>query len=390
MNDTESRLHDYLHAKADTVSDADHGPGLELDVASTSARRSWAPMALAAASIGAVLILAVTFLNSLGGNQPEPAAQLPTGPVSAAAPKIPYTTLVPNNPTNPLDTWWAVLQDGEQQIKNPGVKGGVLSRLGDGWLVVTGYPDPKKSQPALLTADGKVKPLGPVGSDSPVVSPDGKQVVVSVAPFEAKTSRFVVVNVADGKEAASITLPSPHLAALGWNKDGIWIHLGTFEAGKPVSVWQLGSEPRALGSVPGNLTVVRGVDTVVQTFFQENKGCFKVGTLGAKGLDLKHEYCPDNGIKAIYAGISPDGRTVAFSHGAALDVATGKVTTLRLPAGYQGLTNPIFEDPATVVLVGESLVKNAAEKLIRCSVVTGECKVLLTAKPAETFAAVRP
>ncbi|MEV8372800.1 hypothetical protein AB0P21_08675 [Kribbella sp. NPDC056861] len=389
MNDTKSRLRDYLNAKADTVSNADHGPGLELDVASTSARRSWMPMALAAASIGAVLILAVTFLSSLGGNQPEPAAQLLTGPVSTAAPKIPYTTLVHNNPDNPLDTWWAVLHDGKQQVKNPGAKGQVLSRLGDGWLVMTGYPDPKKSQPALLTADGKLEPLGPVGSISPVVSPDGKQIAVSVAPFGDKTSRIVVVNVEDGKEAAAITLQSPNLGPLGWNKDGIWIHLSTFEPGQPVSVWQPGSaEPRALGKVAGNLTVGRGVDTVVQLAFKDNKGCFRVGPLGANGLELKHNYCPDNGIRAIFVGISPDGRTVAFSHGAALDVATGKVTKLRLPAGYQGSMKPIFEDPANVILAGESTAKNAAPKVIRCGVATGECKVLVTVDGADTLDAL--
>ena len=72
MNDTETRLRDYLNAKADTVPDSAQGPGLELDSTGTSTRRRWVPMAGAAAGIAAVLTLSVPFLHGLVKHDDQP------------------------------------------------------------------------------------------------------------------------------------------------------------------------------------------------------------------------------------------------------------------------------------------------------------------------------
>ena len=87
MNDTETRVRDYLHAKAGTVPDSAHGPGLELDTTGTSTRRGWVPIALAAAGIAAVLTLAVPFLHGLAKpDQPSVATHPTPGPLPTGRP----------------------------------------------------------------------------------------------------------------------------------------------------------------------------------------------------------------------------------------------------------------------------------------------------------------
>ncbi|NEA31255.1 hypothetical protein [Streptomyces sp. SID13031] len=402
MNDTKNRLRDYLQTKAGTVPDAAQGPGLQLDATGTPTKRGWIPIVLAAATIGAVLVLAVPFLTRLADKQPTVAdspAAMPTGPVSTGAPRIPYAVTVHNNPDNPLDTWWAVIQDGKQKVKNPGVRGEVLARLGGGWLVKTGYPDPKKSQAAIVDPKGKVTPLGPTGATYPVISPDGRQLAVAVAPYGAKDSRVVVVNVEDGKETARLDLPMPSIRLIGWNKDGIWLTPELVDS-RPVSVWQPGADqPRTVEELGlrGELQVVRSSDVVVQLSGNGIDGyCAKAATLGAKGLELKREYCfetVESDQAAAYVALSPEGRTMVLSTRVAVDIATGKATKLGIPAKFGGWTwnSAVFEDPATVIVLADTRgVKPLAQKMFRCSVTTGECKAILTSKSNESLAAVRP
>ncbi|MFG1812191.1 hypothetical protein ACGFIF_00380 [Kribbella sp. NPDC049174] len=399
MNDTENRLREYLQTTAGTVPDAAQGPGLQQDV---TGKRGWVPIVLAAATIGAVLVLAVPFLTRLADKEPTAAgspAALPTGPVSTGAPRIPYAVTVNNNPDNPLDTWWAVIQDGKQKVGNPGVKGEVLARLGGGWLVMTGYPDPTKSQAAIVDPEGKVTPLGPTGGIYPVISPDGRQLAVAVAPYAAKDSRVVVVNVEDGKETAKLDIPMPNIKLIGWNKDGIWLMPELVDS-RPVSVWQPGADqPRPVGELgpAGDLQVVRSSDVVAQLSAKGTDGyCAKAGTLGAKGLELKREYCfktAGTNQAAVYVALSPDGRTMVLSTRVAVHIATGKATKLGIPAKFGGWTwnSAVFEDPATVIVVADTRgVKPLEQKMFRCSVTTGECKAILTAKANESLAAVRP
>ncbi|TCC50933.1 hypothetical protein E0H75_12325 [Kribbella capetownensis] len=386
MNDTETRLRDYLHAEANTVPGSAQGPGLELDSTGSSTRR-WAPMALAAAGIAAALLLAVPFLRGLSDHQPS-VSGLPAA-VSTQAPSIPYAVTVQNNPDNPLDTWWAVLHDRGGTVENPGVKGDVRARVDGGWLVDTGYPDPKKSQAAVVSPAGKVRPIGPLGAINSTVSPDGREIAVALSTYGDKTGRVVVVDLKNGKEVSSVTVQTPNLELLGWNTDGIWMNPHSPGA-RPVTVWQPGSsEVRTAGNLAGELEVARGSGTVVLlSSTGSQKACAKAATLGAKGLVVKREYCFEVATqRAPYATLSPDGATIALSTGVAVDIATGKTTELGLPARSRMADGGVFEDPANLILVDDS---QPAQKIFRCGVATGECKQLVIAKRNEIIALVQP
>jgi hypothetical protein len=389
MNDTETRLRDYLHAQAHTVEDSAHGPGPELDSTGTSTRRRWAPIALAAAGIAAVLTLAVPFLHGLAKPDQPTVGGLPAlGPVSTGAPRIPYTTLVENNPDNPLDTWWALIHDGGTTVKNPGVKGNVVARTDGGWLVTTGYPDPDKGQAAVVSPSGKVRPIGPLGADSPWVSPDGQQIAVALSKYGRKTNRVVVVDIRTGNEVSSLDVNIPNLELHGWNKDGIWMHEHSPDP-VAVKVWQPGSKDvRTVGTFTGELEVTRTNGTVAQISYKGGKTCVAAATLGATGLEVKRDYCFKTQVAAPYVSVSPDGATMTISTlGVAVDIATGKATKLRLPAGSKWFEHGIFEDPDNVIVVDEA---GPAQKLFRCAVATGECAQVAIAKPDEMIRQVQP
>ncbi|RZU12626.1 hypothetical protein EV645_5899 [Kribbella rubisoli] len=390
MTDTETRLRDYLHAKADTVPDSAHGPGLELDSTGTSTRRRWVPMAVAAAGIAAILTLAVPYLHGLAKSDQPSVAGLPAaGPVSTGAPRIPYAITDPNsNPDNPLDTWWYVLHDGGQTVKNPGLKGNVAARTEGGWLATTGYPDPDKSQIVVISPSGTVRPIGPLGAQWPFVSPDGRQIAVAVSKYGRPDGRVVVVDIRTGKEVSSLTVKIPNLELIGWNKDGIWMHEHGPDA-VPVKVWQPGSKDvRTVGSFSDRLELTRTTNTIAQISYKGGKTCITAATLGTKGLDVKREYCFKNLAAAPYVTVSPDGSTMTINTiGVAVDIATGKATKLRLPAGTKWFEDGVFEDPDNVIVVDEA---GAAQKLFRCSVGTGECKQVAIAKPDQTIRQVQP
>jgi hypothetical protein len=393
MNDTENRLRDYLHTKAADVPNSAHGPGLELDATGTSTRRGWVPMALAAASIGAVLILAVTFLNSLGGNQPSPAAQ-PTGPLSAEAPRLPYAITLANNPDNPLDSWWATIHDGKETVKNPGLKGNLVARLGEGWLVTSGYADPKKSQAVIVSKDGKTRPIGPLGADTPAISPDGKQLAFMVGPYGAKDSQVVVVNVDDGKEVSRLRIPTPMLSSFGWNKAGIWMYANNADR-TPTYLWQPGSpEARKLPDLGSEIALASGSDTFGYSTPNGKAGyCAKAATLSASGPEVKQQYCSDKA--ALHnISLSPDGGTmVVGGPWVAADVASGRKIALKLPAGLVGTSPVAFENATDLLVLGlvpdKTPTKPTAQTIYRCRVTTGECKSLVTEKPGEVFELAR-
>ena len=69
--------------------------------------------------------------------------------------------------------------------------------------------------------------------------------------------------------------------------------------------------------------------------------------------------------------------------GVAVDIATGQVTKLRLPAKSKWWDRALFEDPANVIVPGQ-------DTLSRCAVATGECKQVAVAKPSGTIQLVRP
>ncbi|MEV6415389.1 hypothetical protein [Kribbella sp. NPDC051718] len=383
MNDTETRLRDYLQTKAGEVPDSAQGPGLE-PAATGTPRRRWAPMVLAAASIGAVLILVVPFLDNLINDSPATSAPVSTGPL-----RIPYTVIINNKPDQPLDTWWVALHDGEQTIKNPGVEGSVLDRLDQGWLGKTGDLDPKKAQAVVIGPTGKVRPIGPAGVDDPVLSPDGRQIAVVIAPYGAKESRVVVLNVADRRQVSEVKVPTPMMMLVGWNKDGIWMQPPAPPTDpQPTSVWRPGSaEVREVGDLVVPLEVARGSGTVIQTTYSRERGyCLKPSTLGAQGLVAIREFCAGGGAYP-YPALSSNGALMALDTGDVLDVASGRVAKLRLPDGFESSFAPVFEDSGTVILLASSAKD---QKIFRCGIANGDCVPIVTAKAKEILALVRP
>jgi hypothetical protein len=145
MNDTETRLRDYLQAKASTVPDTAQGPGLETPDGS---HRRW-PVMLAAAGIAAILVLAASFLTRQPDTQVAPA-----GPVSGAAPRVPYTVSQGRGVT---------LHDGARQVRVPSTflfDGFFRGRVGGGWLTLE-TPRNRPMQVGLLLPDGSLPPARP-------------------------------------------------------------------------------------------------------------------------------------------------------------------------------------------------------------------------------------
>ncbi|MEU4197947.1 hypothetical protein AB0E69_39050 [Kribbella sp. NPDC026611] len=395
MTDTETRLRDYLHAAANTIPDTTPAPALHLDTTTTSTRPRWLPMTLAAASIGAVLVLLVPFLTGLahkgGANSaatPTPAA--PTkGPVSGAAPRIPYTVTVQDNTDNPLDTWWRTLYDHGQTVKNPGTHGNVLGRFGDdSWLIETGYP--KYSQLAVLDSAGKVRPLGPKGADGPKYSPDREQLAAEVwlrFGTPQAHNKIVVLDLGTGREVTALEPPVNGAGVITWAKEGII--LGDFSHSTNKSfLWQPGKgQPQEVHGIQSPL-FVQAVPATGKLLDYTPKGCPRIGVLRDNAFVAEHEYCGASD-SSFHAAVSPDGRTL-FSNQmkVALDLYTGATTALRLPGRVESVFSAaVFEDPTNLIAVAED---KRVQRMYRCSVATGECKVLRTAGGLEMLGAVKP
>jgi hypothetical protein len=275
-------------------------------------------------------------------------------------------------------------------VKNPGVKGDLVARLGEGWLVTTGYPDPKKSQAAIVSQNGKIRPIGPVQADTPAISPDGKQLAVPVAPYGAKDSQVVVVNVDDGKEVSRLRIPTPMLSAFGWNKAGIWLYANNADR-TPMYLWQPGSpEARKLPDLASEIALASGSDTFGYSTVNGKAGyCANAATLGANGPEVKRQYCSKKAAPHSIS-LSPDGGTmVVGGPWVAVDVAGGKQTKLNLPAGLVGTSPVAFENATEVLVLGlvpdKTPTRPTAQSIYRCRVTTGECKSLLTEKSGEVF-----
>ncbi|MEV5966913.1 WD40 repeat domain-containing protein [Kribbella sp. NPDC051952] len=396
MNDTETRLRDYLHAKADTVPNSAQGPGLELDATGTTTRRGWIPIALAAAGIAAVLTLAVPFLHGLTHKAPTDPAGAPTppapgrGPVSGAAPSIPYTVTVQDNPDNPLDTWWRTLYDHGKTVRNPGVHGNVLGRFGDNsWLIQTGYPNTVRL--AVLDPAGKVRPFGPSVATGPIYSPDHKQLAVTELSHYGTPQvrgQVVVLDPGTGKKIASLDPPAAGVQAVAWTKDGIFFG-NLVQRDTKLYLWQPGNgQARQLRGIQSP-NFVQFIPATNKLLDFTAKGCPRIGVLRGDEFVAEHEYCdtPD----ASYGSVpSPNGRTL-FNRDkkVAIDLYTGATTTLKLPGRVEtAFSASVFEDPTNMILV--TSVGESNQNMYRCSVATGECKVLRTAKANEMLGAVTP
>jgi hypothetical protein len=359
MNDTETRLRDYLNTQAATVPHNAQGPGLE----PSAHRRHW-PVLATAAAIALVLAVSVTFLTRLSSDTPEPA-----GPVPATAPTIPYTV-------------GTTLHDGDQRVRVPkGIDGFFFGRVDGGWLGMS-LPKPGQFQAGVLNANGTFRLIGPNRADGTTLSPDRKQVAV-MHYRSAAQGEIVVVDIKSGKAVSTTPLPyQPTL--LGWNQSGLWMSNDTAPT-STLMIWpQPGSgQPQRL-DVPGfdgGLNAPADTDTITLSTKNGNDHCLKAGILRDGALKVLRENC-EAGPRSLYPLTSPDGRTMVNSHAKiVVDVRSGKITKLQLPAADEMTDFPPaqFEDANQLVLLSTpppSQGKPAVPAMYRCDVRSGECAVL--------------
>ena len=360
MNDTETRLRDYLHTQAATVPDDAHGPGLD----EPRHRRHW-PVLMAAAAIAAVLVLTATFLTRLSEDMPEPA-----GPVSTAPPTIPYTA-------------GAMMHDGDQRVRIPkGVDGFFFGRVDGGWL--GGYmPKPGQFQAAVLNANGAFRTIGPQRSGGTTLSPDRKQVAV-MHYRSATEGDIVIVDLASGRAVSTTQLPYQPIL-LGWNQSGLWMSNDGVTTSE-LMVWrQPGSgQPEHVdfaGFQGGGMSAPAGTDTIALYSKNGDDRCVKAAVLRDDALKILRQYC-DAGPEALYPLMSPDGRKMVNSlQKLVVDVRSGKVTKLQLPAAEEMTDFPSaqFEDANQLILLTTpppSTRKLTPQTMYRCDVRSGECAVL--------------
>lgn len=366
MTDTETRLRDYLHAQAATVSDNAAGPGLE----APERRRHW-PVLAAAAAIVVVVVLAASLLTRSSGDQPDPARR-PAPPVSGAAPQVPYTVYEEN-----------ALHDGKQKVRIPkGVDGYFFGRAGGGWLGSL-MPKPGQFQPGILLPTGTFRTLGPDRSGSQVLSPNHKQ--VAMYHYLSNTrGQVIVVDIQSGKQVAQLPAAPGQPDLLGWNQDGLWVDRG--RAG--MIVWQPASgqqRPVSIAGFDGSAAIPPAAGTVVVSAKVDGKRCLKAGALRDDGFKVLREYC-DDGPEHLYPVLSPDGRTMIQSvRKEAIDINTGQVTKLNLKDRMvDTLPLPLFENGTQLLTLTETIGSGQGEttgpihnQVFRCDVTSGECKLLV-------------
>lgn len=378
MTDTETRLRDYLHTRATTVPDTAQGPGLE----PPTGRRHW-PVLATAAAIAVVLVVTVTFLTRLAPDSPVPVpAGPPPGPVSHAAPGVPYTVLTGDKVTD-LD---ATLHDGDRTVSIPRGITGFFGRVDGGWLGMTSSGG---AQAGILKPDGTVRTLGPDHIELPALSPDRRQVAV-IHRLEDTKGELVVIDVESGKEVSR----SPQLpvmpSQLGWGKNGIWYRVDELGApNKPTAYslhfWKPKSDhvtDVAFPNYDGGLAAPPTSDVVALTTRKGNNRCLKAGVLHDGAFDEARQYC-DVAPAATYPVLSPEGRTmVSTDVKLAIDVQTGKQTKLQLPANttVTEWPEPVFENASQLLLVTEPTGNKrlpVQQQVFRCDVRSGECAVAL-------------
>lgn len=380
MNDTESRLRDYLDAKAATVPNNDQGPGL---LAGVTRRRPVWPALAAAAAVIAVLALALTVLPGHSKDQPPVAAS-----PADAAPQLPYIVVTHKD----FNVMAQTLYDGKYKVRIPEGINNVRARLDGGWLA--DYDVPKKgSRVVILQPNGKFRFLGPELASSPVLSPDGQQVAMLVPRhFGDEGGRIAVIDLKSGSETGSLPLPQNLSWLAGWNNRGIFVSSGGRDKAE-LFVAQPGDrqfQPVTLpGFIGGVLAMDAGTDVIAVgtgTGSGIPEGCLEAGVVRGNKFDVLRKYCHPS-EKAVYPVISTDGRTMLHAEsGQAVDIATGRTTQLQLPDPIRGYPTAAFEDATHALVVTEpvSSKKGRPEGMYRCDVTTGKCTLLRTQKQADS------
>ncbi|WP_427895654.1 hypothetical protein ACQHIV_17680 [Kribbella sp. GL6] len=389
MNDTENRLRDYLHTQATKTVPADaHGPGPEFG--EPTRHRAWLPITAVAAGIGILALIGIPALTNLADHSNPTPAGMPTppaptkGPVSGAAPSIPFTVTVRDKPGELLDKWWQVLYDHGKTVRNPGTHGNVLGRFGDqGWLIETGAPG--NTRLALLDAAGKVRPFGPRHANMPVFSPDHTQLVVAESlQFGTPQvhNRIVVLDLATGQEVAGVVPPVKTVAPVAWTEDGVLL-TSVDPANAKAYRWHPGDgQPEQLRGVQDTI-FLQAIPATGKVLDFSAKGCPRIGRLQGDTFVPEREYCeaPEQRYQPV---VSPDGRTLFNGlKMVAIDLYTGTATALKLPGQVSDYLSAAFEDPA-------NLIVGTDDAMYRCNVASGECKLLRKAKPDEILFAVTP
>ncbi|NUS00513.1 MAG: hypothetical protein HOV67_35260 [Kribbellaceae bacterium] len=385
MNDTENRLRDYLHTQATTAVPADaHGPGPELG--EPNRHRSWVPITAVAAVVGLTLLLAVpAALSKLADRSNPGPAGTPTA-VPTAPPSVPYVVQAGERST---------LHDGDHTVTLPsGTFAVSAARVDGGWVASVGSGT-KGYRPAIISTDGKIRPIGPVTSKYPLASPDGKQ--IAVAPSNVNDpSRVTVFEVRTGRQVDSVQLPAGAISLHAWTEDGLWI--STFNHWNVVTVWQPGKGERRTIILPQGSQLLRTslTGTVLAGGWPDRPNCAKAGTVQGNKFVLTREYCGRTGLMSV--DLAPDGRTLVDGGSkAAVNLATGAVTKLQLPDKVQPADGIVLEDSRYVLAItqkGEDKPSNnpfttAPRQVHRCDVTTGQCTVILPAGPA-TFYQLMP
>jgi hypothetical protein len=385
MNDTETRLRDYLDAKASTVPTNDQGPGL---LAETTRRRPVWPALAAAAAVVAVLAVTATVLTN-ADDKPAPAAT----PAKAAAPKLPYIVteveiVKDSRHGDVLGDETSTLYDGSQKVRIP-KNVSISARVDGGWLGDT-FTD-KTSHVVILRPDGTTRNLGPELSHSPVLSPDGRQVAMIVDKFRGdEQGRVAVVDLDSGAEVGSTPLPRKVAVFGGWGGRGIFTFSdisGKYEffAARP------GDKQFQLMSLPGfdGGTVATSGDVVA--LGAGGPGCLEAGVFRGNTFDVLRKYC-ERGKSGSQPMLSTDGRTMIYTNSnLAVDVASGKTTKLDLADPMFTVQPGAFEDPthALVTTMGFEGHKRGPVRLYRCDVTTGKCTLLRSEKAPNSLVIVR-
>ncbi|TDD48209.1 hypothetical protein E1263_33635 [Kribbella antibiotica] len=390
MNDTESRLRDYLDTKAATVPSNAQGPGLLAE--STSRRPVW-PILATAASVAAVLAITATVLTHVGPDKADPAGK--PAPLTDAAPTVPYTLTTGIN-------FKGTVHDGSRSVRLPKELRPVVARVAGGWLTEYYVQEAPSVDPhvGILKTDGTFKRLGPKRALGPRLSPDGRQVAMSTYPA-GPTARILIYDISSGAEVHSIRPPSNMAGPVGWNPDGIWLDSGDPFSKDRLYLWKPGEAAARPIQVPSgfdgiettpnsNIVVLtkrpeRTAPTPGQSFATTKaeppqEHCIQAGVLKGNAIEVQRESC-SQGVRGPFPVLSPDGgKVLNVTDKLTIDVATGKTTKLDVPDQIENYPTPVFEDATKVLVVSKTEDGKGPQRLYRCEATTGECKLLQTEK----------
>lgn len=361
MSDLEEILRSELHDVAGGL-DVPPLPGLP----DRQSRRRWLPVLAAAAVLVIVLGVVAVTLSHRDGTTPEPAPPTPTPTetkstappveVSTAAPEIPYTVdghLYVDGEQVP-GTWWYLSVGGPTWL---------AMRADDStWWWGRG-PDPQRIE---TTADAP-----------PVLSPDGLYIAVLSTENGGTVVAFDTDPAGEGLGGAPVDLGDrPFIRAV--TSDGKVIVRGdstsimwsvTGESSPPVQL----SGPDVLSGTTAGLVVTDGDESATYLAEVSDDGTFtKIGDL--PGHDVL-AVAPGGEVMAWTPLGTLGGEVTSIGSLEAGTVDGGQRMTFTPPDGWAfKVQDWAWEDDDNLV---STVVKTSgAERMVRCSVLTGGCVLI--------------